>query len=119
MLARALGSATHPLIHLGYAVEFNLPLLAAEGLAMAACSADTLVHFSPSSSAHYDNNTKKVNGTERIENIITKVKNDSDLNAIITFEDSMKPMKLSLDKISGPKIRDYSAQWNFQGKNKT
>ena len=119
MLARTLGCAIHPLIHLGYAVEFNLPSLAAEGLAMAACSADTLVYFSPSpslSSAHYDYNTEKVNGTERIEDIITKVKNDSDLNAIVKFEDNMKPMKLLLDKISGPKIRGYSAQWNFQGK---
>lgn len=42
MLARTLGGAYHPIIHLGYAVEFNLPPLAAEGLAMAACTSGTL-----------------------------------------------------------------------------
>lgn len=34
LLARVVGGAYHPIIHLGYAVEFNLPALAAEGLAM-------------------------------------------------------------------------------------
>ncbi|ORY98912.1 hypothetical protein BCR43DRAFT_471384 [Syncephalastrum racemosum] len=38
MLSRTLGGAFHPIIHLGYAVEFDLPGLAAEGLAMATCT---------------------------------------------------------------------------------
>lgn len=38
MLNRTLGGAFHPIIHLGYAVEFDLPGLAAEGLAMATCT---------------------------------------------------------------------------------
>ncbi|KAI9258025.1 hypothetical protein BDA99DRAFT_515054 [Phascolomyces articulosus] len=38
MLARTVGGAFHPVIHLGYAIEFDLPAVAAEGLAMAACT---------------------------------------------------------------------------------
>lgn len=37
-LARTVGGAYHPLIHLGYALEFDLPKVAAEALAMAACT---------------------------------------------------------------------------------
>lgn len=54
LLARVVGGAYHPIIHLGYAVEFNLPALAAEGLAMAACTearfADFVPHGQPANS---------------------------------------------------------------------
>ncbi|ESK83662.1 hypothetical protein Moror_2162 [Moniliophthora roreri MCA 2997] len=36
MLGRFLGSLVHPMIHIGYGVEFNMPGLVAEGLAQAA-----------------------------------------------------------------------------------
>ncbi|KAI9474864.1 hypothetical protein BDB00DRAFT_776255 [Zychaea mexicana] len=47
MLARTVGGAYHPLIHLGYAVEFDLPAVAAEGLAMAACTEANLSPLIP------------------------------------------------------------------------
>lgn len=37
MLQRFLGGAFHPMIHVGYGVEFGIPLLVAEGLAQTAC----------------------------------------------------------------------------------
>ncbi|OBZ85247.1 Oxidoreductase AflY [Choanephora cucurbitarum] len=43
-LARTVGGLYHPLIHIGYGLEFNLPGMAAEGLAMAAMTED---HFLP------------------------------------------------------------------------
>ncbi|KAI9245865.1 hypothetical protein BDA99DRAFT_527654 [Phascolomyces articulosus] len=116
MLARVLGSAIHPLIHFGYAVEFNLPSIAAEGLAMAACSEDDLVHFTPAAARFYDNN----NGTERIADIITKVKNDSTFKGVVKFTDKYKPVAVlgSFD-VAAPKIREYVAQWNFQDPQKS
>ncbi|KAG2224768.1 hypothetical protein INT45_005292 [Circinella minor] len=48
MLARTIGGAFHPLIHLGYAIEFNLPAVAAEALAMAACTEPNLSSLIPS-----------------------------------------------------------------------
>lgn len=47
MLARTVGGAYHPLIHIGYSLEFNIPGIAAEGLAMAACTEDHLVVIIP------------------------------------------------------------------------
>ncbi|KAG0179401.1 hypothetical protein DFQ28_002837 [Apophysomyces sp. BC1034] len=38
LLARTVGGAYHPLIHIGYGLEFDLPGTVAEGLAMAACT---------------------------------------------------------------------------------
>ncbi|KAI9322650.1 hypothetical protein BX666DRAFT_1874283 [Dichotomocladium elegans] len=47
MLARTIGGAFHPIIHLGYAVEFELAGLAVEGLAMAACTSSDMAKFVP------------------------------------------------------------------------
>ncbi|KAI8997754.1 hypothetical protein BDB01DRAFT_840897 [Pilobolus umbonatus] len=46
-MCRTVGGVFHPLIHIGYALEFNLPGIAAEGLAMAACTDNYLNSFIP------------------------------------------------------------------------
>ncbi|KAI7903714.1 uncharacterized protein BX663DRAFT_530827 [Cokeromyces recurvatus] len=38
MLSRTVGGAYHPFIHIGYGLEFDVPAVLAEGLAMAACT---------------------------------------------------------------------------------
>lgn len=38
LLARTVGGALHPLIHIGYGLEFEIPGIVAEGLAMMACT---------------------------------------------------------------------------------
>ncbi|KAI9306099.1 hypothetical protein BJ944DRAFT_287266 [Cunninghamella echinulata] len=45
MLSRALGGALHPIIHIGYSVEFSLPGQAAEGLALAACTKGSITKW--------------------------------------------------------------------------
>ncbi|OAD73184.1 hypothetical protein PHYBLDRAFT_124931, partial [Phycomyces blakesleeanus NRRL 1555(-)] len=47
LMARTLGGAFHPLIHIGYGIEFNLPGMVAEGLAMAACTGNSLLEVIP------------------------------------------------------------------------
>ncbi|KAI9019194.1 hypothetical protein CLU79DRAFT_759030 [Phycomyces nitens] len=47
LLARTLGGAFHPLIHIGLGVEFNLPGMIAEGLSMAACTENYLLPVIP------------------------------------------------------------------------
>ncbi|KAI9486089.1 MAG: hypothetical protein EXX96DRAFT_30833 [Benjaminiella poitrasii] len=50
MLARTIGGAYHPFIHIGYGLEFDVPAVVAEGLAMAACteaSFESLVPHQP------------------------------------------------------------------------
>ncbi|KAI8137021.1 hypothetical protein BJV82DRAFT_636920 [Fennellomyces sp. T-0311] len=54
MLARTVGGAFHPVIHLGYAIEFDLPSVAAEGLALAACSSGKFSYFLPDHSPVQD-----------------------------------------------------------------
>lgn len=46
-LARTLGGALHPVIHIGYGLEFDIPGIVAEGLAMAACTEDRFLAVIP------------------------------------------------------------------------
>ncbi|KAK4512489.1 Karyopherin transporter [Mucor velutinosus] len=47
MLARTVGGAYHPLIHIGYGLEFGIPGIVAEGLAMASCTEPHFVKIVP------------------------------------------------------------------------
>lgn len=47
MLARTIGGVYHPLIHIGYGLEFDIPGIIAEGLAMAACTENYLADLIP------------------------------------------------------------------------
>lgn len=47
MLARTIGGAFHPLIHVGYGLEFDIPGIVAEGLAMGACTEASLLKIIP------------------------------------------------------------------------
>jgi hypothetical protein len=42
LLTRTIGGLFHPVIHIGYGLEFKLPGIVAEGLAMACCTDDSL-----------------------------------------------------------------------------
>jgi hypothetical protein len=47
MLARTVGGAFHPLIHIGYGLEFDIPGIVAEGLAMTACTGSRYLGLVP------------------------------------------------------------------------
>ncbi|ORX59829.1 hypothetical protein DM01DRAFT_1343545 [Hesseltinella vesiculosa] len=47
MLAHLVGGAFHPLNHIGYGIEFSLPGMVAQGLAMAACASNSMEHHIP------------------------------------------------------------------------
>ena len=47
LFARVIGGAFHPLIHIGYGLEFDIPGIVAEGLAMGACTEARLSSIIP------------------------------------------------------------------------
>ncbi|CEP10776.1 hypothetical protein [Parasitella parasitica] len=47
LLARTVGGAYHPVIHIGYGLEFGIPGIVAEGLAMACCTESHFVKIIP------------------------------------------------------------------------
>ncbi|KAI9496473.1 hypothetical protein BDB00DRAFT_869413 [Zychaea mexicana] len=105
MLSRTVGGAYHPLIHLAYEVEFNLPNVAAEqALAMAA-----------SATIEKNNN----NGSKCIDEIINAIRTN------FYFDDAIEsPGKRDTNEVfrrkvlANPetvtKLREYATQWHFK-----
>ncbi|KAI9490010.1 hypothetical protein BDB00DRAFT_839763 [Zychaea mexicana] len=114
MLPRVLGSGIHPLIHLGYAVEFNLPLIAAESLSMAASSEDTLKHFFAAAAPPAVPN-QQASATCSIKDIVAKVNCDPAFDGIVKFTDKIKVLSvLASAHKAGSKISEYVAQWSIK-----
>ncbi|KAG2222344.1 hypothetical protein INT45_009817 [Circinella minor] len=128
MLSRTIGGIYHPLIHLGYAVEFNLPNVAAEGLALAACEDDSLLPFlkattttssevtgqSDESQKEDEQEYTSKSGTETFESIIAKVKNDSDLDGLVEFGDARSSFKIFTNDKAIAILGEYAAQWEYK-----
>ncbi|KAI8136772.1 hypothetical protein BJV82DRAFT_638128 [Fennellomyces sp. T-0311] len=109
MLARFVAGAYHPLIHLGYAIEFDLPSVAAEALAMAACTEDNLVPI-----MHLTEDSEITNGTETIQDIMQKVATDPVFDGVVKYSDPSKLDTLMSNANAVSKLREYAAQWKFK-----
>ena len=119
MLAQLLGGLYHPLIHLGYAVEFDLPKVAAEALAMMACCADypapVMKHLNDKNEQGEELKTI-MNGTETALDIFQALYADSDFDNIIKYTDETKAQNVYDNATAIEKLREYAGQWHYKGK---
>ncbi|CAO3629820.1 unnamed protein product [Cunninghamella echinulata] len=122
MLARTLGDVLHPIIHIGYGIEFSLPGQTAEGLAMAACTDgfiaewlgelppinDSLVpiHSTETKNGRLEDVKEKSTILEIVESIRTNIYFDD----FISTDDELKAGRL-LERPYINKIHDYVKQW--------
>ncbi|KAI9258787.1 hypothetical protein BDA99DRAFT_561177 [Phascolomyces articulosus] len=113
MLARTLSGIFHPLIHLGYAIEFDLPNVAAEGLAMAACEDNALAAFLVDKDTQADGHDN-MNGNQTIETILTNMKWDPIFDDIVKFGDEYFSMGIFTNEKVISIIREYAAQWHYK-----
>ncbi|KAI8149016.1 hypothetical protein BJV82DRAFT_205259 [Fennellomyces sp. T-0311] len=112
MLARTLAGAYHPLIHIGYAIEFDLPSVAAEGLAMAACTEDVLVPVIDLNEQSM--REKHYRGTSTIQELVRDIKTDATFDGIIDDLKVIDRLPLILgNPNAASKLREYLADWKF------
>ncbi|KAI7855362.1 hypothetical protein BDC45DRAFT_439079 [Circinella umbellata] len=119
MLAQLLGGAYHPLIHLGYAIEFNLPNVTAEALAMMACCEDypapVMKHLNDKNE---DGEELKqiMNGTQTALTIFQTLYEDSDFDNVIKYTDETKAQNVYDNSVVIKRLREYASQWHYKGK---
>lgn len=113
LLPAIIAGAVHPLIHLGYGIEFNEPLIVAEGLAMA-CTHDPnfkeVIELRESGKQNID-----LDKVEPILYILEQVRRDHRFNNLFRFEDDNKA-GIVLQKASKD-IAEYSLRWFVEGEN--
>ena len=112
MLSRYLGGVYHPLIHLGYAVEFGLEYMAAESLAMAACTEEDLAPLMNLT----EDAAPITNGSEDIHHLIANISKDKVFDDVVKFTDTRKIDFVLSNDDAKAKIREYAAQWNCPGR---
>lgn len=118
--ARFLAGVYHPMIHLGYGIEFNLPLMVAEGLAWIAVHKPRSSHFFESvNKIAQESLSGKTHSSLTALEIILSVHQDSRLNEIVQWVDEDKYTTV-INKASDL-LQEYCQQWpvsaSLDGKN--
>jgi hypothetical protein len=100
------GGALHAFIHLGYALEFQLKVMAIEGLAMAAVDRrrfkDVLEHL------NYDQNK---DGDKTALDIINLIIKDKRFDDKVLYEDHGVKLDQLFERGGGPLIAEYAQMW--------
>lgn len=109
MLPRFVGAAIHPLIHMGYAAEFDIPYVAAEALASTACAQGYLAPLMVEES----NNADPVEHS--LLDLVEKIRMDPDLYGVAKYSDEAKLMNVVHSDTAVQKIREAVVLWNVNG----
>ncbi|CAF5101475.1 unnamed protein product, partial [Rotaria sp. Silwood1] len=98
--------AYHPFIHLGYALEFQVKIMAVEGLSMAAVDRgnvkDVLKHL------NYNQNK---DGNKTALDIIELIINDQRFDDKVFYNDEGTKVNKLLERGGGPLIAEYAQRW--------
>ncbi|CAF1201541.1 unnamed protein product [Didymodactylos carnosus] len=107
MYARFFSGVYHPFIHIGYGVEFGIPMLVAEGLAQTAVHGTTLVPLY-SVTSPIDKKTASGSSTTAT-NIALSTRDDHRFDDIVKWEDSPKIKALLQRKPD--LVREHVDKW--------
>jgi hypothetical protein len=103
MLPRLVSGAFHPLIQLGFGIEFDDPMIVAEGLAGAACHENRFKDI-------IDQDFWELNqNNDSILDIAQQIKNDNRFDGILSYEDENKLTKILSNKTQ--LIKEYALKF--------
>jgi len=106
MYLKLVGGAFHPVIHLGYGLEFGIPFVVAEALASIA------VHENRMAPLITDDFWTPSDKPQNISDIIDDVSHDHRFDGIVKFTDDFKLGKL-LSK-NPEAVREYAKRWEVK-----
>jgi hypothetical protein len=107
MLVRMYSGFLHPIIHLGFGVEFHQPAIIAEALAQAACHDNWLGRLMlPAEKAAA---TRADAGSKSIVELLNEIRGDSQVGTAVRFEDGNK-IRDGLLARAEDRMIDYLAQ---------
>jgi hypothetical protein len=117
MLVRLFGGLYHPFIHVGYGLEFWLPAIVAEGLAMAAVEDAQLRGFLVGAEEKARATTEKTGattektGTTTLVRILEEMRKDEKVRRGPRWEDKLGGRVKGLLKRAGEDLQTYAARW--------
>jgi hypothetical protein len=109
LLPSFVSGAVHPLIHVGFGLEFSSEIVVAEGLAEACVHSPA---FAPVvDPAMY---SKPSTGKESLLDIADGIRQDKAFDNVVVFKDFPKSDPLLKSKMACDKIKGYVMKWSFE-----
>jgi hypothetical protein len=125
VLGRTFSGAFHPLIHLGYGVDFGIDAIVAEGLAMMAITSTMMAPFVVAPTTAVERMTTKVvshlsisehSSAKSIVDILTALREDRELDGVTSYPEPNKTMDVAKSKVAVSKIQHLLSEWKVEGK---
>ncbi|KAF9919494.1 hypothetical protein FBU30_010961 [Linnemannia zychae] len=120
VIARTFSGAFHPLIHLGYGIDFEIDAIVAEGLALMACSSTMMSPFivEPETGLAAKVASKlsisEHTSTKTVVGIFSALREDRDLDDITNYRSPNKPMDVARSKVAAEKIQKLLSEWKIE-----
>lgn len=124
VIARTFSGAFHPLIHIGYGVDFEIDGTVAEGLAMMAVTSSMMAPFVVKPAGTVDKVASKVaaqlsmsksSAPKTVVEILKAIKEDHELDGLTTYAASNKTMEIVEQSTVATKIQHYLSGWDIEG----
>lgn len=124
VIGRTFSGAFHPLIHLGYGVDFGIDAVVAEGLAMMAVTSTMMSPFVVAPATKVEKVTTKIasqlsfsepTSAKTIVDILTALREDRELDNVTSYPDANKTMEVSKSKVAASKIQKLLSEWKVEG----
>ncbi|KAH7060308.1 hypothetical protein BKA57DRAFT_446878 [Linnemannia elongata] len=123
VIGRTFSGAFHPLIHLGYGVDFGIDAVVAEGLAMMAVTSTMMSPFVVAPATKVEKVTTKIasqlsfsepTSAKTIVDILTALREDRELDNVTSYPDANKTMEVSKSKVAASKIQKLLSEWKVE-----
>ncbi|KAF9174432.1 hypothetical protein BGX21_004370 [Mortierella sp. AD011] len=123
VIGRTFSGAFHPLIHLGYGVDFGIDAIVAEGLAMMAVTSTMMAPFVVAPATTVDKVTAKIvhqlsisesSSPSTVVSILSALQEDRELDDVTSYPESNKTIDVSKSKVAAAKIQKLLSGWRIE-----
>ncbi|KAF9348146.1 hypothetical protein BGX26_000419 [Mortierella sp. AD094] len=123
VIGRTFSGAFHPLIHLGYGVDFGIDAIVAEGLAMMAVTSMMMAPFVVAPATMVEKATTKIvhqlsisesSSPNTIVDILSAIREDHELDNVTSYPDSNKTTDVVKSKMAASKVQKLLSGWNIE-----
>ncbi|KAG0099496.1 hypothetical protein BGZ93_007372 [Podila epicladia] len=123
MIGRTFSGAFHPLIHLGYGIDFGIDAIVAEGLAMMAVTSKMMSPFIVAPATTVEKVTTKIashlsiserSSSKTIVEILTAIREDRELDNVTSYPEANKTMDVAKSKVAASKIQKLLSEWKVE-----
>jgi len=123
VIGRTFSGAFHPLIHLGYGIDFGIDAIVAEGLALMAITSTMMSPFVIAPATTVEKVTTKIvsqlsvsesSSAMTVVDILTAIREDHELDNITSYSEANKTMDVTKSKVAALKIQKFLSEWKVE-----